>query len=79
MRSSIEISRNLALPSYMPEDEANDLLRNAIQWESESSRDLMVSVSLQTSRSENFKRISGQEGDRLLVGDQFIRLDGLEL
>jgi len=74
-----EIARSLALPRYISGSEAvSELARRTLKFERNDVQTLMSAVVRLSSRSDNFKKISGETELRELKPEQLIQIDRLQ-
>lgn len=64
----IEVARSLALPEYRASGEVSDLARESVQFMPPNVRQLMYSVALLTTRSDNWLELLGGEPPVLSAG-----------
>jgi flavin-dependent dehydrogenase len=64
MQSRLELGRSLALPRYQTTDRASNQAKEAVQFASIQSQELMHAASLMTARSENFEDMVDDERAR---------------
>jgi flavin-dependent dehydrogenase len=75
--SRLEASRSLALPRYGAGGAEADAIRESFAFESSVERDLMLTASSLSTRSENFLEAAGAGGSSVPAGGRFRVLDDI--